>query len=155
VIVKINEQPVHDTSDFAHAVRTRNGGSVSVGVIRDRKEQNLNLTLPDRKESGDLIEEESSDDSLIDADSAVELSDLQQEVAELQPQMELAVEDAQASVSDLQKDLCSQHDKMGEQAKKLKNQSRLRQRQLKKGQENLEMQLQQMVQESRGRWLDI
>jgi len=155
VIVKINEQPVHDTSDFAHAVRTRNGGSVSVGVIRDRKEQNLNLTLPDRKESGDLIEEESSDDSLIDADSAVELSDLQQEVAELQPQMELTVDDAQTSISELQKDLCTQHDKMRRQAEKLKNQSKLQQKQFKKDQENFKMQLEQLPRELRGRWLDI
>src|SRR5271165_1650911 len=140
VIVKINEQPVHDTSDFAHAVRTRNGGSVSVGVIRDRKEQNLNLTLPDRKESGDLMEEESSDDSGIDAESAVELSNVQQEVAELQPQMELAVEDAQTSVIELEKDLhqelsqelgkelskelCVQRKQMRHQAEKLTNQSK-------------------------------
>ena len=47
VIVKINDQPVHDTSDFTHAVRARNGNSVSVGVMRDKKEQNLKLPLPD------------------------------------------------------------------------------------------------------------
>jgi serine protease Do len=52
VIIKINDQAVHDTSDFAHAVKSRSGNSVSVGVIREKKEQNLNLTLPDRKESG-------------------------------------------------------------------------------------------------------
>ena len=46
VIVKVNDQAVHDTSDFSHAVRSRNGDSVSVGVIRDKKEQNLNLSLP-------------------------------------------------------------------------------------------------------------
>jgi hypothetical protein len=154
VIVKINEQPVHDTSDFAHAVRTRNGGSVSVGVIRDRKEQNLNLTLPDRKESGDLIEEESSDDPLIDAESAIELSDLQQEVAELHPQMELVVEDAKTSAKELQKDLCAQHGKMRLQSDKLKNQSKLRQKQLQKDQKDLEMQM-QVPREFRGRWLDI
>src|SRR5580700_10387521 len=66
VIVKVNDQAVHDTSDFTHAVKARSGNSVSVGVVRDKKEQNLNLALPDRKEkeSGDLIEED--DDSSID-----------------------------------------------------------------------------------------
>ncbi len=44
IIVKINGQPVHDTSDFTSAVRSRNGNSVSVIVVRDKKEQNLNLT---------------------------------------------------------------------------------------------------------------
>src|SRR5580658_8786123 len=148
VIVKINEQPVHDTSDFAHAVRTRNGGSVSVGVIRDRKEQNLNLMLPDRKESGDLIEEESSDDSVIDAESVVELSELQQEVAELKPQMQLAVEDAQTSVREVQKDLhkelCGQQQKMHHQAERLKNEVQRQQEQFKKDQEHFKMQLEQL-----------
>ena len=46
VIVKINDQPVHDTSDFTHAVKSRNSGSVTMGVIREKKEQNINLTLP-------------------------------------------------------------------------------------------------------------
>jgi C-terminal processing protease CtpA/Prc len=159
VIVKINEQPVHDTSDFAHAVRTRNGGSVSVGVIRDRKEQNLNLMLPDRKESGDLIEEESSDDSVIDAESVVELSELQQEVAELKPQMQLAVEDAQTSVREVQKDLhkelCGQQQKMHHQAVRLKNEVQRQQEQFKKDQEHFKMQLEQLPRELRGRWLDI
>jgi serine protease Do len=159
VIVKINEQPVHDTSDFAHAVRTRNGGSVSVGVIRDRKEQNLNLMLPDRKESGDLIEEESSDDSVIDAESVVELSELQQEVAELKPQMQLAVEDAQTSVREVQKDLhkelCGQQQKMHHQAERLKNEVQRQQEQFKKDQEHFKMQLEQLPRELRGRWLDI
>ena len=39
IIVKVNDQPVHDTSDFSHAVRSRNSDSVSVGVIRDKREQ--------------------------------------------------------------------------------------------------------------------
>src|SRR6201997_3894858 len=94
VIVKINNQPVHDTSDFMHAVRSRNGASVNVGVMRDKKEQNLNLTLPSRKESGELQEEESWEGPIFDADSGVELSELQQELAQLQPKMELAAEDA-------------------------------------------------------------
>jgi serine protease Do len=61
VIVKVNEQPVHDTSDFTHAVHSRNGNSVKVMVMRDRKEQFLNLVLPERKDSGELWNEESFD----------------------------------------------------------------------------------------------
>jgi len=155
IIVKVNDEPVHDTSDFSHAVRSREKGSVSVGVIRDKKEQNLTLTLPERKESGELLEEESSDDSVIDAESAVDLSELQQELAEIQPQMELAREDADTTVRELRKDLCGQHKKIREQAEKLKNQSQLQQRQLKKDQERLKMQMDQLRQELRGHWLDI
>jgi len=39
VITRVGNQPVHDTSDFTHALRDRNAGSVSVGVIRDRKDR--------------------------------------------------------------------------------------------------------------------
>jgi serine protease Do len=154
VIVKVNDQPVHDTSDFTHAVRSRDKGSVSVGVIRDRKEQNLNLSLPDRKESSDLLEEESFEGPLLDAESAVELSELGQEVAELQPQMELVTEDARESVRELRKSLCGQQKKIRQQAEKLKNQFQLQQKQFKKDQERMKMQLEEM-QELQGHGFDI
>jgi serine protease Do len=126
VIVKINDQPVHDTSDFSHAVRTRNGGSVSVGVIRDRKEQNLNLTLPDRKESGVLLEEEESLDGepLIDAESTLELGKVNSEIATLRPQMELAVENSRKAAAELQKQLCQQQKEFRRQTERQKEQVR-------------------------------
>jgi serine protease Do len=156
VIVKVNAQPVHDTSDFMHAVRSRNGAAVSVDVIRDKKEQNLNLSLPDRKESGDLLqEEESLEGPLIDAESAVELSELQQEVARLQPQLELATEDARTSVRELRTELCGQRKEIRQQARKLKNQSHLQQEQLERDQEKLEMELDQLRLERLGHWFDI
>src|SRR5580765_5059693 len=78
IIVKINEQSVHDISDFSHAVKSRSGNSVNVGVVRDKKEQTLNLSLPERKEQSDLMDEESFDgDPLIQAETAVELSEAQ------------------------------------------------------------------------------
>src|SRR5215467_10534012 len=86
VIVKINNEAIHDTSDFQHAVKSRNADAVSVGVVRDKKEQNLNLTLPPRKESGDLLDESSFDvEPLINAEAGVELSELTGELARLQP----------------------------------------------------------------------
>jgi serine protease Do len=156
VIVKVNDQPVHDTSDFTHAVKSRNGNSISVGVIREKKEQNLNLTLPESKESGELLEEEDSrEEPLIDAESAVDVSELQQEVAELQPQMELATEEARTSVQELRNDLCSDHKKARQQTEKLKNHSHVHQKQLKKDQEKMKMELEQMRQELRGHSFDI
>jgi serine protease Do len=156
VIVKVNDQPVHDTSDFTHAVKSRNGNSISVGVIREKKEQNLNLTLPESKESGELLEEEDSlEEPLIDAESAVDLSKLQDEVAELQPQMELATEEARTSVQELRNDLCSEHKKVRQQSEKLKNHAHVQQKQLKKDQEKMKMELEQMRQEVRGHSFDI
>jgi serine protease Do len=167
VIVKINDQPVHDTSDFTHAVKSRNSGSVTMGVIREKKEQNINLTLPDRKESGELQEEESVESPLMDAESAVELSELGQEVAKLQPQMELTIEDAQTTVRELRKDLgkdvreelrqnlCQQQMKLRQDAEKLRNQSQVQRRQLLRNQDRLKMRMDQLRLELRGHTFDI
>jgi serine protease Do len=163
VIVKVNDQPVHDTGDFMHAVKSRDGAAISVGVVRDKKEQNLNLALPDKKESGVLLEEESLQGPLIDAESGVELSELGQEVAELQPQMELAAEDLSTSAtwlrtelrSELRSELCGQQTRLRHQAERLKNQSRLQQRQLKRDQEKLKLQLNLLHQERLGHEFDI
>ncbi|HSZ61273.1 MAG TPA: PDZ domain-containing protein [Terriglobales bacterium] len=57
VVVKVNNQPVHDTSDFTHALRSTDASTVSVTVMRDKREQNLTLTLPDKKDSGSLLED--------------------------------------------------------------------------------------------------
>src|SRR5207253_5094660 len=43
VVIKVNNQSVHDTSDFTRALRATSGGNASVTVIRERREQNLNL----------------------------------------------------------------------------------------------------------------
>ena len=48
VITRLGDQPIHDTSDFTHALHSQSAGSVSVGVMRDKKEQPLTLTLPER-----------------------------------------------------------------------------------------------------------
>jgi serine protease Do len=57
VVVKVNNQPVHDTSDFTHALRSSSGSTSSVTVMRDKKERTLNLTLPDKKDSGGLFQD--------------------------------------------------------------------------------------------------
>ena len=57
VVVKVNNQAVHDTSDFTHALRTSSGGTAAVTVMREKREQNLTLTLPEKKDSGSLLED--------------------------------------------------------------------------------------------------
>ena len=131
VIVKVNGEAVHDTSDFAHAVKSRNGNSVSVGLIREKKEQNLNLTLPDRKESGDLLEQESSEDTWGEAEPQIELGELQNEIAKLRPQMELAAEDLRESATELRKSFCDQQKKFREESLKERKQARKQEQELK------------------------
>jgi C-terminal processing protease CtpA/Prc len=125
VIVKINEQPVHDTSDFAHAVKSRKQNSVSVGFMRDKKEQTLSLTLPEKKESSDLLDEESFfDEPLIQAETAVELSDLQDKIARLRPEMEMAAEDSRKAAEKVRKELCKEQREFARQSEKQKRQMR-------------------------------
>ena len=119
VIVKINNQPVHDTSDFSHAVKSRSGNSVAVGVVRDKKEQTLNLTLPERKESSQLLDEE---------------GELRYELAKLQPQMELAVEKSQQAAQQLKNEFCKQQQEFRKQTEKQK-------KQLEKDMQNLRREL--------------
>ena len=47
VIVKVNGESISDSGDFTHAIHGRKGNAVTVSIIRERKEQNLTLTVPD------------------------------------------------------------------------------------------------------------
>ena len=79
VIVKVNDQPVHDTSDFTHAVRSRNGESRQCGrdPRQERAEPESDSAGPQgigRTSAGRKLRR----GPLIDAESAVELGELQE-----------------------------------------------------------------------------
>jgi len=90
VIVKVNDQSVHDTSDFTHALRSSSKSTSSVTVIRDKKEQNLTLTLPDKKDSGGLIEEESFEFPDLRAETEQAVSRVRDEMALIRPALDQA-----------------------------------------------------------------
>ncbi|MGD0760765.1 MAG: PDZ domain-containing protein [Candidatus Sulfotelmatobacter sp.] len=120
IIVKINDKPVHDTGDFTDVMHSRDTGTVSVGVIRDKKEQNLNLELPPHGDSGALIEEDSLDEPLLNAETELEVSKLEGELAEVQPDMNLISDEsarAEQAVDVLRQDTCAQQ--RAEQMKQL------------------------------------
>jgi membrane-associated protease RseP (regulator of RpoE activity) len=110
IIVKINEKPVHDTGDFTDVMHSRDSGTVSVGVIRDKKEQNLNLELPPHGDSGALIED-SLDEPVLNAETELEASKLEDELAQVQPDMNLISEEsesAEQAVEALRQATCAQ-----------------------------------------------
>jgi serine protease Do len=123
VIVRVGTQSIHDTSDFTHALHSRTAGSVSLGVIRDKKDQTLTITLPERKESGEMIEE-SLDAPEMDAETRIELGEVQNEIAKLRPQMELAREETREASAEMRKSLCDQQKKAREQAQRVRQQVR-------------------------------
>src|SRR3954447_11623302 len=142
VITKVNDQQVNDTSDFTHAVRSRSGNSIKVAVTRDKKEQSFTLSLPPKKESGDLLEEESfSTEPLMQAQTAVELTKVRSDlVAKLCPEMELARENSRRAAAQLREALRNQQLELRQRTQKQREQ-------LRKDMECLRKQLQQMKQE--------
>jgi len=148
VITRVGDQPVHDTSDFTHALRSHNAGSVAVGVIRDKKEQTVTLTLPETKESGDVFEE-SMEAPELDAETQIELSEVGDEVAKLRPQVELAKEE-------IRKAVCDQQKQVKEQAQKLKEQLAPKiQEELQKSREKFQQEMQQFRFQFGGESFDI
>jgi membrane-associated protease RseP (regulator of RpoE activity) len=120
VIVRVGDQPVHDTSDFTHALHGHGSGSVGLSVIRDKREQTLTLTLPEQKDSGAVIEEGLEAPEL-DSETRDQLRELRDELAKLQPQMELAKEEAMKSVAEFEKAGREQQKVIKEQGEKVKN----------------------------------
>src|SRR5271168_2025592 len=144
VITRVGDQPVHDTSDFSHALHSRSAGSVSVGVIRDKKEQTITITLPERRDSGEMIEQ-SLEGSELSAETQLELTAMQNQIAALGPQMELAREESLKATTAMREALCGQRKQLREQAEKLKRELRPEMREeLEKSREKLQQQLEQL-----------
>jgi predicted metalloprotease with PDZ domain len=89
VIVKINGEPIHDAGDFSHALRSRKDNSANISILRDKREQTITLTLPERKQSE--RERESLEIPEFDAESTLELGQLESEWARVGPEMEQAI----------------------------------------------------------------
>jgi serine protease Do len=148
VITRVGDQPVHDTSDFTHALHSHTTGSINVSVMRDKKEQTLTITLPERKESGGMIEE-SLEAPELDEETRIELSKVQDEVARLQPQMELAT-------MEMRKALCAQTKQTKEQAEKLSQELAGKvQEDFQQGNEKLQEELEELEQETPAESFDI
>ena len=96
IVVKVNNQPVQDTSDFTHALRSSSGNTAAVTVMREKREQNLTLPLPEKKDSGSLIEDSLDlEDFTAETEQAISRAD---QLARLNPAiMERALEQARRS----------------------------------------------------------
>ncbi len=144
VIIRVDKDAVTDSSDFSHSLQThRGGGPVSIGIIRDKREQTLTLTLPERRQSGEFLGDE--DFNLPDVEAQINLDDLKAEMAQLGPQMEFAIqqawEGARKSLYRQQKDLREQQRKMKEQ---MRDQNLKMRDQWKQQQKEIERELRQL-----------
>jgi serine protease Do len=95
VILKINGEAIHDSSDFSHALRSRQGNTASVVILRDKREQTITLTVPERGPSG--RNRESMNLPGFDAEK-LQLGQLESEWAHIEPQMEQAINRSLAEI---------------------------------------------------------
>jgi len=146
VIVKVNERAVHDTSDFTNAVRSRNG-SMSVSVVRDKREQNLNLALPQRKDSSDLFDEESLADPIYEAHD-LELTELKSQIEKIRPELEQAEQQARKAAEEARKSAC-------EEQRAMRDASRKQRDELRKQEQELREEMNRMSRQMRRSWLDL
>jgi C-terminal processing protease CtpA/Prc len=144
VIVKVNDQTVHDTSDFAHALRSSTNNSAAVTIIRDKREQNLTLTLPAKKDSGQLLED------------SFELPDLSAET-------QLAIRRAEGELARLGPNIMEKVQReivqANKQAQSAQEQSHQRQKEMQKRLDDLQQRMhdreQKLQREISGEWTEI
>jgi serine protease Do len=145
VIVKINGEPIHDAGDFSHALRSRReSNSTTVSILRDKKEQTITFTLPERNKS--QLNSETLEVPEFDADT-LDLSQLQSEWARIGPEMEEAInrslldmkpeldqelQKIGPEIQRQQKELCSHKREIQKQMREMQRQMRDRLREMKR-----------------------
>jgi membrane-associated protease RseP (regulator of RpoE activity) len=129
VVVKVNSQPVHDTSDFTHALRSSSNGTAAVTVIRDKKEQNLTLTIPEKKDSGSLLEE-SFDVPEFTADMEQAINRAGDELARLGPALMEKMRQEEIHCKDQEKRLLERQQEMRERQEKMRERQEKQRRDL-------------------------
>jgi membrane-associated protease RseP (regulator of RpoE activity) len=96
VIVRINGETINDTGDFSHALSAHKDkdNTASISIIRDKKEQTITLTLPERSHSQVIDESLGMPNVDADVDADIDLSELKSELAQLKPAIDQAAEEA-------------------------------------------------------------
>jgi len=140
VIVKINGEPIRDSGDFSHALRSRKDNTASISVIRDKKEQTLTISLPEHKQSDLFRESLEVEMPEIDAETREEWSQLQAEMAHLKPEMEEAINRA---LEQAKPEIERQTREAQRRSQEFKRQMRDMQRQLRDHQREIERELRQ------------
>jgi len=87
VIVRVNNQKVADRGDWRSAIRANRANKLSVGIVRDRHEQNLTISLPESSRNHSSLHVPSA---VVDLDLDIDMEQLREELAELRPELEHA-----------------------------------------------------------------
>jgi serine protease Do len=142
VIVKVDNEKISDRGDWRDAMRK--GGKVSVGIVRDKREQTLQLTLPERKRKNDSSLRLRMGDDDFDFDSDIDFSALDR-LHDIKPMIEeqirLAMPQAQRQLAMAQLEVAKSLRQIQPQLKiELKN----TQEQIEREMKNLKKQLEHL-----------
>ncbi|MFI5088654.1 MAG: PDZ domain-containing protein [Terriglobales bacterium] len=87
VIVRVNNQKVADRGDWRSAIRANRASKLAVGIVRDRHEQNLTISLPESSRNHSSLRVLPA---VVDLDLDLDMDQLRTELAELRPELERA-----------------------------------------------------------------
>ena len=135
VIVKANNNPVEDSGDFREAVRENPGKTIPVVVIRDKREQTLQLKLPEgraRESSLWYFDREDLDQIRVDLDrvreeaqraasetSAETMREMQRSQVEVQRALRQATEQTRRELERAKQELKRQRKQLKQQIQRV------------------------------------
>jgi predicted metalloprotease with PDZ domain len=130
VIVRVDDHKIADRGDWRSALRQHPGGKINVGIVREKHEQTLSVTLPPAK----------ADQSSLD----IELPDIDQEMQEL----EVALNQMRPELMRVTRDAVKQtRDVVKQNRKQLKQASKEIQKAMEKAGPELDRQLKEFDKE--------
>ncbi|MGZ4733810.1 MAG: PDZ domain-containing protein, partial [Terriglobales bacterium] len=130
VIVKVNGESISDSGDFTHAMHGRKSSTVTVSIIREKKEQTLTLALPERNQSEIL--DESFETPEIDAETAIDVSEAQSEVARIMPELEQTVVEIKPDLEEATREIRNHQQELKRQMRELQRELRDEETQMQK-----------------------
>ncbi|HZU45084.1 MAG TPA: PDZ domain-containing protein, partial [Terriglobales bacterium] len=139
VIVRVGNTPINDTSDWRMAMRDHRGGPVSIRVIRDKREQNLSLKMPERKQGQNNAEAAS-------IDAHLDFSEFEKEMQQLQPELEKARAQVQVATQQATQEFIKNEAKWRHEAEKACEQAR---KEIERQQKTLQEEMKKMQRELR------
>jgi membrane-associated protease RseP (regulator of RpoE activity) len=139
VIVRVGNTRINDASDWRMAMRDHRSGAVSIGVIRDKREQNLSLKMPERRQGRNATQ-------TADIEANIDFSELEKEMQQLQPELEQARAQVQVATQQATQEFLKNQAKWRHEAEKACEQAR---KEIERQQKILQEQMKKMQKEMR------
>jgi len=137
VIVKVNGESISDSGDFTHAMHGRKSSTVTVSIIREKKEQNLTLTVPERNQSELLDTDETLEAPEVDAETVIDLSEMQSEMARVGPEIERAIREvrrARPSIEEATRELREHQEELKQEMREVERELKDREQEMQREQ---------------------